>query len=275
MNLLTVALESKIQHEILTLAIRGDYALAVKNIDPVLQELYDNIPANKRISYGRVHTIKVLAKYFYTQLDEANTPILEIASQLYAAGETNWSKGMALGVLADYGLTDYQSVLPYFESAAASQDWDLREHAQMFFRRLIKKYPAEMQAFLLQLVKSEDPNLRRFVSETLRPVQENKWFYKAPDYSLTVLRHLFRERDPYPRTSVGNNLSDLARRLPELVYGLVEELVASGDKNSYWIAYRACRNLVKVEPVRVMDLLGVDEYKYKKAVYKRGDYEVN
>ena len=272
MNLLTGELETKIQHEILRPAIRGDYALAAKNIDPVLQELYANIPEKKRISYGRVHTVKVLAKFLYTQLEEKNASVLEIASQLYAEGETNWSKGVALGVLTDYGVTDYQPVLSYFESAA-SENWDLREHAQMFFRRLIQKYPSEMQAFLLRLVKSEDPNLRRFVSETLRPVRENRWFYKDPGYSLTVLRHLFRERDPYPRTSLGNNLSDLARRLPELVYGLVEELVASGDKNSYWIAYRACRNLVKVEPVRVMDLLGVDEYKYKQAIYLRDDYD--
>ena len=271
MNLLTSELETNIQHEILTPATRGDYDLAVKSIDPILQELYANIPEKKRISYGRVHTIKVLAKYLYAHLVEEKAPVFEIASQLYAAGETNWSKGMALGILANHGMNDYPSVLPYFESAAGSQEWDLREHAQMFFRRLIKKYPAEMQEFLLRLVVSEDPNLRRFVSETLRPVQENKWFYKDPDYSLTVLRHLFRERYPYPRTSVGNNLSDLARRLPELVYELVEELVASGNKHSYWIAYRACRNLVKKEPVRVMDLLGVDEYKYKKAVYKRGD----
>lgn len=273
MNLLTSELETKIQCEILTPAIQGDYVLAAKNIDPVLQELYANIPETKRISYGRVHTIKVLAEYLYTHLVEENAPIFEVASQLYAACENNWSKGVALGILADYGVTDYKSVLPYFESAAGLEDWDLREFAQMFFRRLIKHYPAEMQTFLLQLVKSKDPNLRRFVSETLRPVQENQWFYKDPDYSMTVLRHLFRESNSYPRTSVGNNLSDLARRLPELVYGLVEELVASGDKNSYWIAYRACRNLVKKEPIRVMDLLGVDEYKYKKAVYQRGDYE--
>lgn len=102
-----------------------------------------------------------------------------------------------------------------------------------------------MQAFLLRLVDSEDANIRRFVTETLRPVQENKWFYSDPEYSLSVLRHLFKERFPYPRTSVGNNLSDLARRQPELVYTLVDELVETGDKNSYWIAYRACRNLVK------------------------------
>jgi hypothetical protein len=65
------------------------------------------------------------------------------------------------------------------------------------------------------------------------------------------------------------NLSNLARKLPDLVYGLVKELVGSGDKNSYWIAYRACRNLVKKDPLRVMDLLKVDE------IYKRDDYQRN
>ena len=86
---------------------------------------------------------------------------------------------------------------------------------------------------------------------------------------------MFQECSPYPRTSVGNNLSDLARQLPELVYGLVKELVDNGDKNSYWIAYRACRNLVKKEPVRVLDLLNVDDYIYKKRRYRRNDYPGN
>ena len=43
----------------------------------------------------------------------------------------------------------------------------------------------------------------------------------------------------------------------------------SGHANSYWIAYRACRNLVKADPVRVMDLLRVDEYSYKKRICRR------
>ena len=101
MNLLTSELEAKIQGEILTPTIKGDYVLAARNIDPVLQELYANIPEKKRISYGRVHTIKVLAEYLYTHLVEENAPIFEIASQLYAASETNWNKGVALGILAD------------------------------------------------------------------------------------------------------------------------------------------------------------------------------
>lgn len=70
---------------------------------------------------------------------------------------------------------------------------------------------------------------------------------------------------------MGNNLSDLVRRQPELVYALVAELVETGEKNSYWIAYRACRNLVKQDPLRVMDLLRVDRYHYKKTRYERAD----
>jgi hypothetical protein len=116
MNLLTSELEDKIQSDILAPTIRGDYPLAEKNIDPVLQELYANIPEKKRISYGRVHTIKVLAKYLYTYLVKESAPILEIASQLYAAGETKWGNGVALGILADYGVTNYRPVLSYFES---------------------------------------------------------------------------------------------------------------------------------------------------------------
>jgi 3-methyladenine DNA glycosylase AlkC len=266
MNLLTDEIETKIKETILVPALQGEYAQAAGAITPILRELHDNIPDHKRISYGRVHTIKVLAKYLHAHLTEGNAPVFEIASQLYENSETDQETGVALGILSDCGLDDYVPVLPFFERAAASQDWGFREHAQMFFRRLIKKHPAEMQAFLLRPVESQDANLRRFVSETLRPVQENRCFYKDPNYSLKVLRHLFRESAAYPRTSVGNNLNDLARRLPELVYTLVEELVGCGDKNAYWIAYRACRNLVKGEPLRVMDVLGVDEYKYKKAL---------
>ena len=269
MNLLTDSLETKIQETIISPAVRQDYVCAVEAMKPTLDDLYGSIPENKRISYGITYTIKVLAEHLHAGLVKENAPILEIASRLYENSRNHLEAGVALGILAEYGISDYTPVLPFFERAAASPEWELREFTQMFFRRLIKRYPDEMQVFLRRLVKSPDANLRRFVSETLRPVQENQWFYKTPGYSLTVLRHLFQESAAYPRTSVGNNLSDLARRLPELVYDLVAELVASGDKNSYWIAYRACRNLVKQEPLRVMDLLSVDEYRYKERVYRR------
>jgi hypothetical protein len=59
------------------------------------------------------------------------------------------------------------------------------------------------------------------------------------------------------------------RSSPELIFTIVEELATNGDDNSRWIAHRACRNLVKKEPERVLDVLDVDEYHYKDRHYHR------
>ena len=266
MNLIDQNIETNIQNQVINPMISGDIDKSAEGIEVILKKMYDSIPDNKRISYGRVHTVKLLSKYLFEKLSDLN-----IAKNIFDK-TTNWSaKATSLGILSYIALEDYKPVLPYFEKAASDENWDVREMAQMFFRKLIKKHPDQMQKYLLVLVKSDDPNIRRFVSETLRPVQENKWFYNNSDYSLKILKHLFQEKGAYPRTSVGNNLSDLARHLPDLVYKIVEELVESGDKNSYWIAYRACRNLVKKEPEKVMNLLQINEYKYKKKIYKRYD----
>lgn len=272
MQILNHDIETKIQKDITANILQGKYALATKHVPDILDALYGNIPENKRVSFGRVYTVQVLSKHLFSSLVETNANVYEIGTALFEKSEDFLTKGVALGILSFYGVEDYTKALPFFDASASSADWNLREFAQMFFRKLIRKWPDEMKEHLLKLTASKDPNIRRFVSETLRPVKENRWFYKRPTYSLSILRNLFKESAEYPRTSVGNNLSDLARHLPDLVFGLVEELVTSGDRNSYWIAYRACRNLVKKEEIRVMNLLHVDEYRYKKRVYKRSEY---
>lgn len=264
MDLLVEEIKGEIQDSIIVSLINGDLNQSVIEIEKVLRKMYDLIPDNKRISYGRVHTIKVLSQYLFSK--EIGAGYFE---QLFDYTDNWYAKSTALGIISHYAVKDYKPYLGYFEKAASSKNWDIREMAQMFFRKIIKKYPMQMQEYLLNLTSSEDENLRRFVSETIRPVCENRWFQKEPEYSLRILREMFNEKSAYPRTSVGNNLSDLARQNPELIYSIVNELVSSGDKNSYWIAYRACRNLVKKEPERVMNLLKVDEYKYKKAKYTR------
>lgn len=268
-------IERKIKAGILKSLTTGEFELAGNQISRILDELYTRIPQNKRISYGVVYTIKVLSEYLYNCLTAGSAPVYQLASGLLDKSDSARAQGVALGIMSLYGLCDYKRVLPHFEAAAANEDWLMREFAQMFFRKVVKRYPEETRLYLLKLAESEDANIRRFVAETLRPVRENGWFYQNQDYPLSILRKLFRETSPYARASVGNNLSDLARRLPDLVYGLVDELVKSGDRNSYWIAYRACRNLVKKDPIKVMNLLEIDEYKYKQRVYKRSDYPGN
>lgn len=276
MNLLTDDIERTIDDCIIQPLLTEKYATPARHIPNVLAALYANIPEKQRISYGKVHTVKILAENVYAHLHKQNAPTRVIAAALFDTPAEYRTTCVAIGILSLWAVDEaYEPVLPYFEQAAASAAWELREMAQMFCRKIIKTYPDDMHAYFLRLAHSDDANIRRFVAEGLRPCIENQWFYTQPEYPLSILRHLFRESDPYPRTSVGNNLSDLARRLPELIYGLVAELVASEHKNSYWIAYRACRNLVKKEPLCVLDLLNTDEYRYKTRVYTRRDDQSN
>ena len=60
----------KILREIIENALKNIYERVTKNIAEVIDELYANIPDNKRISYGIVHTIKVLCEYISAQLQE-------------------------------------------------------------------------------------------------------------------------------------------------------------------------------------------------------------
>lgn len=275
-KILTDEIEKRIQTDVIDNILKREYDLAINNIAIILAALHSNIPESKRISYGKVYTVKVLSEDLYKYLVQVGAPVHEVAVEIFKMDDYFEGKCVSLGILSLYGLENtynYKKVLPHFKAAADHENWEVREFAATFFQKYITRYPDEVRDYFLHLVESEKANLRRFVSETLRPVTNNKWFYKNPEYPLFILRKMFRESSPYPRTSVGNNLSDLARRLPDLVLGLVKELVESGDKNSYWIAYRACRNLVKKEPIKVMDLLQIEEYKYKKAIYKRSDYQ--
>jgi 3-methyladenine DNA glycosylase AlkC len=270
-NIINEEFKKQIKKDIIENFLSGRDADGVANIPLVLDGLYAAIPDNKRISHGRYYTIKILGEYLYTELLSAGTDVFDIGVKIFNQGTEFRTYGVALSVLSFYGLGDVQRILPYFEKAAASEHWEAREFAASFFKKLIREHPVKMRTYLLTLVMSEDSNIRRFVSETLRPVVDNRWLNDDPQYSLGILRHLFRESVAYPRTSVGNNLSDLARRNPDLIYTIVGELVAMEDKHAYWIAHRACRNLVKKEPEKVMGLLSVDEYRYKGRVHRRKD----
>jgi 3-methyladenine DNA glycosylase AlkC len=231
--------------------------------------IYTAIPEKQRISRGITWVVERIS-HLFTQVCNDDEIMRWTAQTLFDhLQKTDLLLGAPIFLMADYGMRHPAQVFTFFEKAAASQDWVVREFAAGAFRKVIGQNKVLVQAFLAQAAQAAGPNLRRFASETLRPVVLNKWINQEPEYSLQVLRLMFHEAHPYPRTSVGNNLSDLSRRQPELIFSLVQELVASGDSNSAWIAHRACRNLVKKQPGRVMDALGVDAYHYKDRNFTR------
>lgn len=238
----------------------------------LIDHIHRDIPEKRRISTGRYSIVKALGREFYLRLQDQGLSSLDIGIQIFSYPKGNtFVDALGLKLLAESALEsgELPAVQPYFEAAASGEDWILRECASGLIRPLIKAFPDQIREWYLELVCSPEPNLRRFVSESLRPVVENRWFHKTPEYALEIIEHLFQETAPYPRTSVGNSLSDWMRVDQETAWPIVKQLAKSGDPNSYWIAYRACRNLVKKQPYKVLDLLDVDEYKYKNRVHRR------
>ncbi len=249
--------------------LAGRTAQGIQALRSLKDNVYAAIQPKQRISHGITWVVERLSAMF-VQICSNEADLQKIALVLCDhLPADDRLLGTAVFLMAEYGLQQPGEVLDFFEKAANSPDWVSREFAACAGRKFIGPQRTVTLPWLKGLASSKQPNVRRFAAETLRPVTGNRWLNREPEALLEVLRLMFCETHPYPRTSVGNNLSDLARRQPELVYALVEELVASGDKNSYWIAYRACRNLVKKEPQRVMDLLRVDEYHYKDRNYRR------
>ena len=267
-------------HKLIHKLVLGISDRDVSNIAAELTKLIDiihkDIPEKKRISTGRYSIVKALGKELYINLNEAGVDILVFANSIFEYPDVDpFVRSIAVQIFSLVALEsgDLKTILPVFEKAAADEDWIVRECSSGLIRKLVKAYPDEMRTWYLDLVQSDDPNQRRFVSESLRPVVENKWFREDPDYALGIIQNLFFESEPYPRTSVGNSLSDGLRVDEEVAWLIVRELAENGDSNSHWIAYRACRNLVKMEPLKVMNLLGVEEYKYKNRIHRKEDYQ--
>jgi 3-methyladenine DNA glycosylase AlkC len=240
----------------------GDMPRALHKLRALKAEVYAAIPARQRVSRGVTWVLQRLSALLAQTCAELERKQLALALQQHL-GPADDLLGVSIFLMGAYGQARPAEVLEFFEGAASSPHWVVRELAAAGFRPVIGPNRDAVRPWLKKMALASDPNRRRLVSETLRPVTVNRWLLAAPDYSLDLLRLLFREPHSYPRTSVGNNLSDLSRRQPELIFAVVDELMALSDPNSAWIACRACRNLVKTQPARVLSALRVEAYHYK------------
>lgn len=247
----------------------GDARQGIQRLRRLIEDVYATIPDKQRQSRGITWVVQRISRLLVETCEDQRQHLETILSLRANLAEDDRTLGVAIFMMAAYGQEYPREAWDFFQGTGASSDWVTREFSAAGLHKLISFHRELLLPWLQAGARDPNPNLRRMVSEALRPVTDNRWMQDQPDYSLTVLRLMFAESHTYPRTSVGNNLSDLSRHNHELIFSIVEELVGSGDPNSYWIAQRACRNLVKIDPTRVMDLLGVDEYHYKDRHYQR------
>lgn len=246
----------------------NNYKELENSIIYMIESLHKGIDDKKRSNYGIVYVVNHLCKQLYTwSLSNKQDPF-DLGVMFINDLVDYRAICVGFGIISHVGIKEPNKVWQTMLRGADHSQWEVKEFIQMFVRKITKVNREFVQGELITLTQSVNPNLRRFASEALRPVVENKWIQDKPEFSIKVLRHLFKESHEFPRVSVANNLSDLARKNPELIFEIVKELKALNNKDSDFIAHRACRNLVKTETNRVLVLLGINEYVYKNNRYK-------
>lgn len=153
-------------------------------------------------------------------------------------------------------VSDY---IPYFKNTADDSHFAVRESAQMALRELLQDFPDDIILIYNEWVKDSNEFTRRCASESLRPVLVNKknWIKEKPELAVKILKNLNCDPSLYVRKSVANNLSDISRNYPDLVLLTLDEWLSENDyqKRTFFIARKACRNIVKTKPEAVNKLL--------------------
>lgn len=122
---------------------------------------------------------------------------------------------------------EFENAKPLIIHWANYEEWQIRESTGEAILAALKSIPEECLEYLLELTRNDNENLRRLVSESLRPRADIKWLRDPSknDIVLEILTNLRKDPSIYVRKSVGNNAKDLTKYMPEKMLNLMEEWI--------------------------------------------------
>lgn len=162
---------------------------------------------------------------------------------------------------------DYVEVygLDYFdESVSAMEEITKFTSCEFAIRPFFIKYPERTLQQMLAWSKHEHAMVRRLSTEGSRP--RLPWamalpaFKKDPQPILPILRRLRNDSSESVRRSVANNLNDISKDNPELMFQLVKPWKKE-SKDVDWVVKHGCRTLLKQGLPHVMTLFGYSSIK--------------
>lgn len=202
------------------------------------------------------HIAKALREYLPAKYEEAIEVLL--ASLTPANTET---EGLGLAVLfyqphicfvSEYGLNrDYNGGEDPFEASMKAQyELTKRSTSEFSIRSFLIEYQERTLARLNEWINDPDPHVRRLCSEATRPrlpwASRIPAFIKDPSPILPILEALKNDPSLYVRRSVANNLGDIAKDHPELVFGICEQWLGDAGKELKWVIRHALRHPAKM-----------------------------
>lgn len=146
--------------------------------------------------------------------------------------------------IEDYGLEHPEVSLDATEvlTRAFTGEWAVRPY--------LARYPELTMERVDEWSRSTSHNVRRLSTEGIRPrlpwAPVHRPFLDDPAPIIPVLDRLFADESIYVRTSVANNLNDIARTHPELAVATAERWLSIDDSPAVtWVTERGLRSLVK------------------------------
>ncbi len=233
-----------------------------KNTEPLfelIQQIHGSIPKSQRTGKGIVWSLRQIRK----QIIQETVPLdIKKRSLDVLITSDHWQVRHLTALIATNCSIEENTITPYLsviKAAAKDAHFAVRESAQMAMRELLQVFPDEVLQLYDEWLFNYNENIRRCVSESLRPVlvSGKNWLREKPQDSIRYLKKLNCDPSLYVRKSVGNNLADISRRHPELVLTTLQDWLDENnyDKRTWFIARKACRRIVKSNPDEVDKLL--------------------
>ena len=155
-----------------------------------------------------------------------------------------------------FGLNDFAT------SIQALEHFTKYASAEFAVRAFILQDEKRMMQQMLLWAQSDNVHLRRLASEGCRPrlpwAMALPTFKKNPQAILIILKILINDESEYVRRSVANNLNDISKDNPELVFQWAQHWLGT-NKNIDRIIKHACRTLLKQGDKNTLVLFGFAE----------------
>lgn len=144
-------------------------------------------------------------------------------------------------------------------SMQALERFTAKSSAEFAVRPFLLREPERMMRQMVIWATRSDEHVRRLASEGCRPRlpwgQALPMFKRDPVPVLPVLEQLKSDPSLYVRKSVANNLNDIAKDHPELVYETARRWKGT-DPYTDWIVRHGCRSLIRKAHPGIMALFG-------------------
>jgi 3-methyladenine DNA glycosylase AlkC len=175
--------------------------------------------------------------------------------------ESSAGNGMAPFLYMPHAFFVARYGLEHFEpSMRAQYEITKRFTAEFSIRPFLERHPQATLARLAEWTRDPDPHVRRLVSEGTRPrlpwASRLREFQRDPAPVLALLERLKDDPALYVRRSVANNLNDIGKDHPEVLFEVARRWKADADANRQWIVKHALRSAVKRGEAGALRALG-------------------